>query len=68
WQSGAVNLVVNAEQTGFAHSYNLTHGPSICAVGLKVPDRRAVVARAECFDVRKGAEIETPGNLDVPAI
>ena len=68
WQAGAVNLVVNAEPSGFAHSYNLTHGPSICAVGLKVPDRKAVVARADFFGVRKGAEIETPGNLDVPAI
>jgi 4-hydroxyphenylpyruvate dioxygenase len=68
WQAGKANLVVNAEQTGFAHSYNLTHGPAICAVGLTVPDRKAVVARADFFGVSKGAEIETPGNLGVPAI
>jgi len=68
WQAGSVNLVVNVEQSGFPHSYNLTHGPSICAVGLKVPDHQAVVARAAFFGVDKGAQIETPGNLDVPAI
>lgn len=68
WQAGAVNLVVNAEESGFAHSYNLTHGASICAVGLTVPDRNAVVARADFFGIRKRTEIETPGNLDVPAI
>ncbi len=31
WHQGEINVVVNCENEGFAHSYNITHGSSVCA-------------------------------------
>jgi len=68
WQAGSVNLVINAEPTGFGHSFEVTHGPSICAVGLVVPDRDAVAARAAYLGIDAVNEQDAPGNLAVPAL
>ncbi|WP_313801713.1 bifunctional sugar phosphate isomerase/epimerase/4-hydroxyphenylpyruvate dioxygenase family protein [Sphingobium sp.] len=68
WQAGSVNLVINAAPTGFGHSFEVTHGPSICAVGLAVPDRDAVAARAAHLGIREVGEHDAPGNLAVPAL
>jgi 4-hydroxyphenylpyruvate dioxygenase len=68
WQAGSANLVINAEQVGFGHSFEVTHGPSICAVGLVVPDRDAVAARAAHLDIRAVGEDAAPGNLSLPAL
>lgn len=68
WQAGSVNLVINAEPSGFGHGFQLTHGPSICAVGLVVADRDAVAARAAHLRIRSVGEDEAPGNLSLPAL
>lgn len=68
WQAGSVNLVINAEPDGFGHSFQLTHGPSICAVGLIVPDPAAVAARAAHLGIRRVDERDAPGNLALPAL
>ena len=68
WQSGAVNLVINAEPQGFGHSFAVTHGPSICAVGLVVQDRDAVAKRAEHLGIKAVGEKDAPGNLALPAL
>ena len=36
WHQGGINLVVNTEKEGFAHSFNITHGSAVCALELKV--------------------------------
>ena len=36
YSQGAINLIVNREREGFAHSFSLLHGPSVCAIALKV--------------------------------
>ncbi|MCI4591952.1 sugar phosphate isomerase/epimerase and 4-hydroxyphenylpyruvate domain-containing protein [Sphingobium sp. BYY-5] len=68
WQAGSVNLVVNAERAGFGHSFQTTHGPSICAVGLVVPDRDAVAARAAYLGIQAVDEQDAPDNLALPAL
>ena len=68
WQAGSVNLVINAEPAGFGHSFQLTHGPSICALGLVVADRDAVAARAAHLGISQVGDEEAPGNLAVPAL
>jgi len=47
WSQGAINIVVNTEKEGFAHSFNITHGTGVCAIGLRVEDAAATLARAE---------------------
>jgi hypothetical protein len=35
---GDINLIVNCEPEGFAHSYDTVHGASVCAIGVRVAD------------------------------
>ncbi len=44
-----INLVVNTEKEGFAHSFNITHGSAVCALGLKVDDAAATFERAKAL-------------------
>ncbi|NIJ07601.1 4-hydroxyphenylpyruvate dioxygenase [Sphingomonas vulcanisoli] len=46
WRNGSANFVVNHETSGFAGSYQLSHGTSICAIGLVVADGAATMERA----------------------
>lgn len=53
WSQGAINLVVNREQRGFAHSYDVMHGAAICALGLTVPNPDATLRRARALDIQR---------------
>ena len=46
WCQGDINLVVNREKEGFAHSFNIVHGSAVCALGLTVDDAAATFERA----------------------
>ncbi|MGL4241076.1 MAG: bifunctional sugar phosphate isomerase/epimerase/4-hydroxyphenylpyruvate dioxygenase family protein [Beijerinckiaceae bacterium] len=68
WTQGAIRIVVNSEGGGFAHAYRITHGTSVCALALKVPDARATIARAAALlDVPHHGAVG-PGELDIPAV
>jgi 4-hydroxyphenylpyruvate dioxygenase len=51
WQQGAINLIVNSEPEGFAHSFDTIHGGSVCAIGLVVKNVQAVLARAKALHI-----------------
>jgi 4-hydroxyphenylpyruvate dioxygenase len=68
WQQGEVNLVVNAEKEGFAHSFNITHGTSVCAIALRVDDAKATLDRAQRLLDRPFHQAVGPGELDIPAV
>jgi len=53
WHQGAINLVINKEQRGFAHSYDIVHGAAICALGLAVPNPDATLRRARALDIQR---------------
>ena len=63
-----INIVVNTERQGLAHSSYIVHGTSAYAIGLKVDSAAATVARATAL----GAEVfDQPvgrGELSIPAI
>ncbi|QJU60025.1 sugar phosphate isomerase/epimerase and 4-hydroxyphenylpyruvate domain-containing protein [Sphingomonas sp. AP4-R1] len=61
WCNGAARFVLNFEQEGFAHAYRLTHGTSICAIGLAVADQAATIARARALGI-------TEHPTDIPAM
>lgn len=68
WRQGNIRFIVNSDVDGFAHSYYVTHGVSVCALALKVPDAAATLARATALlDVPHRGAIG-PGELDIPAI
>ena len=68
WQQGAINLVVNAELEGFAHSFYVTHGAAVCAMALKVDDARGTVDRATALMDEPFRQAVAPGELEIPAV
>jgi 4-hydroxyphenylpyruvate dioxygenase len=68
WTQGPVNLVINAEKEGFAHSHQITHGPSVCAIGLKVDDATATLDRAQALHDTPFRQAVGPGELEIPAV
>jgi 4-hydroxyphenylpyruvate dioxygenase len=68
WTQGAINLVINREKEGFAHSHYVTHGPSVCAIGLKVANAEDAINRAERLHDTPFRQQVGPGELEIPAM
>jgi 4-hydroxyphenylpyruvate dioxygenase len=68
WRQGDINIVVNTEKEGFAHSYNITHGTSVCALGLRVDDAAATLDRAQLLLDMPFRQAVGPGELEIPAV
>lgn len=68
FRQGGINIVVNTEKEGLAHSSYLVHGTSAYAIGLRVADAEATVRRARALGAEPFAERRGPGELQIPAI
>lgn len=68
WNQGQINLVVNTEKEGFAHSFNIVHGTAVCAIGLKVDDATATLDRAQGLLEQPFRQAVGVGELEVPAL
>ena len=68
WSQGGINVVVNTEKEGFAHSYYLTHGTAVCALGLRVDDAAATLERARGLVDQPFQQAVGPGELEIPAV
>jgi 4-hydroxyphenylpyruvate dioxygenase len=68
YRQGDINIVVNTDRQGFAHSSFVVHGTSAYAIGLKVEDAAATVARAEALGAEIFRQRVGPGELSIPAI
>ena len=68
WRQGDINIVVNREKEGFAHSFNIAHGSSVCAMALRVDDAPRTVERALRLLDRPFRQAVGPGELDIPAV
>jgi 4-hydroxyphenylpyruvate dioxygenase len=68
WRQGDINIVVNADKEGFAHSFNITHGTSVCALALRVDDARATADRALTLLDQPFRQPAGPGEMDIPAV
>lgn len=68
WQQGNINLVINSEPEGLAHSFDMVHGGSVCAIGLAVDDQQAVLARAGALDIQRFDQPVSPGEWAIPAV
>ena len=68
WRQGAVNLVVNSDPEGFAHSFYVTHGSSVCAMAVRVADASATVDRAIALLDQPFRQAVGSGELDIPAV
>jgi 4-hydroxyphenylpyruvate dioxygenase len=68
YRQGEINFIINSEPDSFAQRFARLHGPSICAIALRVRDaaqayRRALELGAWGFDSGSG-----PMELNIPAI
>ncbi len=68
WRQGAINIVVNAENEGFAHSFNIVHGLSVCALALRVDDAGRAVERALTLLDQPFQQPVGPGEMNIPAV
>lgn len=68
YRQGEINIVINTEREGFAHSSFLVHGTSVCAIGLKVEDAEATVERARKLGADPFEQVVGSGELSIPAI
>lgn len=68
YRQGGINIVINTEKEGLAHSSYITHGTTAYAIGLKVEDAAATVARARALGAQTFEQRPGPGELAIPAI
>ncbi len=68
WSQGDIDLVINCEPDGFAHSHYVSHGPGVCAIAIDVDDVGKTMARAEALNARTFYQPVGPGELEIPAI
>ncbi len=63
-----INIVVNTEQEGFAHTSYVVHGTNAYALGLRVENAPATVARARALGAEPFEQKRGPQDLAIPAI
>ena len=68
WRQGDINIIVNREKEGFAHSFNITHGSAVCAIALRVADASATIERAVKLLDQPFRQGVGPGELEIPAV
>lgn len=68
WNQGQINIVVNTEKEGFAHSFNIVHGTAVCAIALRVDDAAAALDRAQGLLDQPFRQPVGPGELEIPAV
>ncbi len=68
FRQGQINLILNAETRGFARDFAERHGPSVCAMAIRVEDAPRALARAKGLGAT--ALVNEPGPMEValPAI
>ena len=72
WRQGpersGINIVINTEREGLAHSSHLVHGANAYAMGIRVADAAATVTRARILGAEPFEQRHGPGELSIPAI
>ncbi len=68
FQAGEAKLIVNREREGFAHSFGLMHGPSVCALALKVDSVDKALERASALECQNYLGRIGPGEETLRAV
>jgi len=68
FRQGRANLILNAEQDSAAAEHFQLHGPSVCAMALRVDDTARAVARAAALLAPEWQEPVGPGERRIPAL
>jgi len=68
YRQGGVHFVLNAEPNSFSQAFARVHGPSICAMALRVRDAAKALARALSLGAEQVENPVGPMELQIPAI
>ncbi len=68
WTQGDLNLVVNCEPEGLAHSFDVVHGASVCAIGLALDDVPGTLARADAMRIPRFEQALAPDEWPIPSV
>lgn len=68
FRQGRVNFILNAEQDSAAAEHFQFHGPSVCAMALRVDDATQAVSRADALLSPQWQEKLGPGERRIPAV
>ncbi|WP_373460833.1 bifunctional sugar phosphate isomerase/epimerase/4-hydroxyphenylpyruvate dioxygenase family protein [Cupriavidus pinatubonensis] len=68
YRQGGINLILNAEQDSAAAEHFQLHGPSVCAIGLKVDDAGRAISRARALLCKEWRERVGPDERVIPAL
>jgi 4-hydroxyphenylpyruvate dioxygenase len=68
YRQGDVNFIVNAEKESFAQGFARVHGPSVCAIALRVKNAGAAYKRALSLGAWGVEGKVGPMELNIPAI
>ena len=68
WTQGPISIVINCEDEGLAHSFDIVHGASVCAIGLAVDDVGSVLARADALRVARYGQAIAPDEWPIPSL
>ncbi|WP_337271161.1 bifunctional sugar phosphate isomerase/epimerase/4-hydroxyphenylpyruvate dioxygenase family protein [Oryzifoliimicrobium ureilyticus] len=68
FEQGAIRLLVNTEETGFANTSFAVHGTSAYAIALAVDDAEKALARGIALGAEPFGQQVAPGEMEIPAI
>ncbi len=68
WTQGPVNLVINCEPEGLAHSFDMVHGASVCAIGLVLDNVPGALARADALRMPRFEQAVGPNEWPIPSV
>lgn len=68
WQQGPLSIVINCEPEGLAHSFDIVHGASVCAIGLAMADVPGALARADALRIPRFEQAIAPDEWPVPSV
>ncbi len=68
WRQGRINFVLNCEQDTAASEHFQHHGPSVCAMALRVDDPARTLARARALLIPDWHERVGEGERHIPAV
>ena len=68
YRQGEINFIINAEPDSFAQRFARLHGPSVCAIAIRVDDAKFAYERATSLGAWGYAQQAAPGELNIPAI
>lgn len=68
YRQGEINFIINNESNSFAESFANDHGPSACAMAIRVKDAEFALNRAVSLGAKPYISNTQPGELKSPAI